>query len=105
MEITNFVNLDFITSFIGAIIAVELIVFTTKNWFLIRKIPTKAYTLLIGIIHLLITQVLTGTTELTIINIYLLIINALIIACVLCGGYDFAVGKINIAGLTLDKKE
>ena len=41
MEITNFVTESFLSSFAGTLVAVELIVFTTKNFPIIKKIPTN----------------------------------------------------------------
>lgn len=99
MEITNFLTLEFLLTFIGTILAVELIVAFTKELPLIKKIPTKVYTLLIAMAHLFIVQVIGGQVVITILNMYLMFINALIIAVMLCGGYDFAVGKIKINGL------
>ena len=48
MEITNFITENFLSSFIGTLAAVELIVFTTKNFPLINKIPTKLYTFILA---------------------------------------------------------
>ena len=47
MEITDFLTTDFLASFTGTLIAVELIVFITKDFPLIKKIPTKIYTLIL----------------------------------------------------------
>ena len=44
MEITDFLTQNFLSSFTGTLVAVELIVFTTKDFPLIKKIPTKLYT-------------------------------------------------------------
>lgn len=103
MEITNFLTLEFLLTFIGTILAVELIVAFTKDAVLIKRIPTKIYTLLIAMSHLFIVQVIGGQVVITTLNMYLMFINALVIAVMLCGGYDFVVGKIKINGL--DKEE
>lgn len=103
MEITNFLTLEFLLTFMGTILAVELIVAFTKELPLIKQLPTKAYTLVIAMLHLLIVQVIGGQVIVTIVNMYLLFINALIISVMLCGGYDFMVGKIKINGL--DKED
>ena len=58
MEITDFITKNFISSFAGALVAVELIVFITKNFPLIKKIPTKFYTFILAIIHLIIIKIL-----------------------------------------------
>ena len=60
MEITDFLTTDFLASFTGTLIAVELIVFITKDFPLIKKIPTKIYTLILAIAHLSIEKVATG---------------------------------------------
>ena len=59
MEITDFLTTDFLASFTGTLIAVELIVFITKDFPLIKKIPTKIYTLILAIAHLSIERVAT----------------------------------------------
>ena len=59
MEITDFLTADFLASFTGTLIAVELIVFITKDFPLIKKIPTKIYTLILAIAHLSIERVAT----------------------------------------------
>ena len=49
MEITGFVTQNFLSSFAGTLVAVEIIVFTTKNFPIIKRIPTKFYTFILNI--------------------------------------------------------
>ena len=81
MEITDFITKNFISSFAGALVAVELIVFITKNFPLIKKIPTKFYTFILAIIHLIIIKIFGGNIEINIQEIYILFINSEIDAC------------------------
>ena len=93
MEITNFVTENFLSSFAGTLLAVELIVFTTKDLPLIKKIPTKLYTFILAVIHLVIVQVTSGKVDITVEFVYILLINSLIVEVILCGGYDTLMGK------------
>ena len=98
MEITNFVNENLLSSFLGTLSTVELIVFTTKSFPFINKIPTKLYTFILAVIHLVIVQILSVDVNITVEFIYILIINSLIVEVILCGGYDALMGKFkNIA--------
>lgn len=98
MEITNFVNENLLSSFLGTLSTVELIVFTTKSFPVINKIPTKLYTFILAVIHLVIVQILSVDVNITVEFIYILIINSLIVEVILCGGYDALMGKFkNIA--------
>lgn len=105
MEINNFVNMDFLAGFAGTIVGVELIVYCTKELRFIKKIPTRVYTFLLAVIHLLIVKYVAGNFALTLGNIYLLIINSLLISTILCGGYDVAIGNIQIPQITNGKKK
>ena len=105
MEITDFITKNFISSFAGALVAVELIVFITKNFPLIKKIPTKFYTFILAIIHLIIIKIFGGNIEINIQEIYLLFINSLLIVLALCGGYDTLMDKFKNIKDTLNQAE
>ena len=94
MEITNFVTENFLSSFAGTLVTVELIVFTTKEFTLIKKIPTKLYTFILAVIHLFIVQIIIGKSDITIGCVYLLFVNSLIVELILCGGYDTLMSKL-----------
>lgn len=79
MEITDFLTADFLASFTGTLIAVELIVFVTKDFPLIKKIPTKIYTLILAIAHLSIERVATGCVWNNVECYYRLFINFLFV--------------------------
>lgn len=105
MEITNFVTENFLSSFAGTLLAVELIVFTTKDLPLIRKIPTKLYTFILAVIHLVIVQVSSEKIDITVEFVYILLINSLIVDMILCGGYDTLIGKFKNIKDTLNQAE
>ena len=105
MEITNFVTESFLSSFAGTLVAVELIVFTTKNFPIIKKIPTKLYTFILAVIHLIIVQVVIGKADITVEFVYILIINSLILEVILCGGYDTLMDKFKNIKDTLNQAE
>lgn len=105
MEITNFVTENFISSFAGTLLAVELIVFTTKDLPLIRKIPTRLYTFILAVIHLVIVQVVSEKIDITVEFVYILLINSLIVDMILCGGYDTLIGKFKNIKDTLNQAE
>lgn len=105
MELNNFVNMDFLAGFAGTIVGVELIVYCTKELPFVKKIPTRAYTFILAVIHLLIVKCVMGTFTLTLGNVYLLIINSFLISTILCGGYDVALGNIQIPQMMNGQKK
>lgn len=105
MEITGFVTQNFLSSFAGTLVAVEIIVFTTKDFPIIKKIPTKFYTFVLSIIHLIIVQVTNGKTDITVEYIYMLFINSLVVVLILCGGYDTIMEKFKNIKETLNLAE
>lgn len=105
MEINNFLNMDFLAGFAGTIVGVELIVYCTKELPFIKKIPTRIYTFLLAVIHLFIVKYAMGALDLTLGNVYLLIINSFLISTVLCSGYDIAFGNIQIPEIINGKKK
>ena len=105
MEITGFVTQNFLSSFAGTLVAVEIIVFTTKDFPIIKKIPTKFYTFVLSIIHLIIVQVTNGKTDITVEYIYMLFINSLVVVLILCGGFDTIMEKFKNIKETLNLAE
>lgn len=96
MEITNFISSETLTTFFMTILIVELWVSFTKEIVLIKKIPTKIYTFILTVIHLFITNTSVQIFDCTVLGIYGLFCNALIISVMLCGGYDVVTKKITI---------
>ena len=94
MEITDFLTQNFLSSFTGTLVAVELIVYITKDLYIIKKIPTKLYTFLLATVHLLIVKGTIGELAFKVECIYRLFINALVVTLILCGGYDTIMQKI-----------
>lgn len=105
MELNNFVSMDFLAGFAGTIVGVELIVYCTKELPIVKKIPTRIYTFILAVIHLLIVKYVMGAFVFNLGNIYLLIINSLLISTMLCGGYDVAIGNIQMPKLTNGEKK
>lgn len=94
MEITNFLNAESLITFTMSLVMVELWVNFTKEWFVIKKLPTKLYTLILAIVHLAVINVEVGLFSMTAIGVYTLLCNALIVSVILCGGFDIITGKI-----------
>ncbi|MEG2289905.1 MAG: hypothetical protein RR891_12705 [Clostridium sp.] len=96
MEFTNYLNVDTIVTFAIAILLIELWINFTKELPIIKRIPTKIYTWMIAVLHLCIINTSLILFPLSLIGVYTLLCNALIIAVILCGGYDVVTGKITI---------
>ena len=96
MEITNFISSEALTTFLMTILVVELWVSFTKEMVFIKSIPTKVYTFILTTIHLFIINTTSLFFSWTVLGIYGLLCNALIISVMLCGGYDVVTKKITI---------
>lgn len=96
MEITDFLSAEFLITFMGSLLAIEVLVTYTKELPFIRKIHTKYYVAIISVFHLVFINYVTGVITISAINTYMLIINGLIMALMLNGGYDFVINKINM---------
>ena len=94
MDFTNFLTPEALVTFTMTLVIVELWVGFTKGFPIIKKIPTKIYTFILAIIHLVVINSGLGTLEVTVLGIYTLLCNSLIISILLCGGYDVMIGKI-----------
>lgn len=95
MEITNFITPEVIGTFTVTIIMIELWVQFTKELPLIKKIPTRFYTLIISIIHLIIINITIGLFSINVSGLYSLLCNALVISVMLSGGFDVVTGNIS----------
>lgn len=104
MELNNFVSMEFLAGFAGTLVGVELIVTCTKELPIVKKLPTKMYTFILALIHLLIVKYAMGTFKFSLGGLYLLIINSFLISIILCSGYDVALGNIQIPQLNGEKK-
>ncbi|MGL4571761.1 MAG: hypothetical protein ACRCVJ_11930 [Clostridium sp.] len=96
MEITNFISQEMLITFSMTLVIVELFVSFTKNMKFINKIPTKTYTFILACLHLVIINTETEVFAYSLVGYYLLIVNALIIAVILTGGYNIITNKITI---------
>lgn len=95
MELTDFLTESFVSTFTGTLISIELIVFVTKELPIIKKIPTRIYTFILAIAHLIIVKASAATLQLDVQNGYILVLNAMVITVILCGGYDTIMANIN----------
>lgn len=98
MEITNFLNTEALITFAVTLVICELWVSFTKELPFIKKIPTKFYTFLLAVMHLAIINTSVAMFSTSVLGIYTLLCNALILAVILSGGYDVVTGKITING-------
>lgn len=96
MEITNFLTPDMLVTFAVTLVIVELWVGFTKDFPYIKKIPTKIFTFILAVIHLFIINSGLGTLNYSLIGIYTMLCNGLIMTVLLCGGYDVIIGKIEV---------
>lgn len=94
MEITNFLTLDVIATYMGSIISVFLLTEVLKDLPVIKKIHTKYFAIIVSFIHLLLISIINGDFSLN--SLYLLFLNSIVIALAAMGGKDFSNGKINI---------
>lgn len=94
MEFTNFITKDMLITWMMTIVIVELIVGFTKELPFIKKIPTKGYTMLVALFHLLIINFEMRVFDPTVFGQYLLVCNAIVISVVLTGGYSIITGEI-----------
>ena len=94
MDFTNFLTPDTLVTFTMTIVIIELWVGFTKNFPFVKKVPTRIYTFILSIIHLIIINSGLGTLDVTALGIYTLLCNSLIISILLCGGYDVMIGKV-----------
>lgn len=104
MEITSFINAEVLMTFTMTIVMVELWVAFTKEIKFIKQIPTRVYTLLMAIIHLLIINTGVSMFDWSVLGVYTLLCNGLIIAVILTGGYDIVTKKLTINGQGKENK-
>lgn len=91
MEFTDFLTLEYITSFSGCVIITMLMVQLLKELPRIKNIPTKYFTFLIAFINILMPNIITGVFKIQ--DIYLIFINSMLITFTCTGGFDFATKK------------
>ena len=94
MEFTDFLTIDYISTFMGTVAVTMLIVQFLKELPGIKKIPTKYFTFVVAFMNILICSALTGNFALS--NLYLMLINAMLVTFTATGGYDFAVKSVKI---------
>ena len=94
MEFTDFLTIDYLCTYMGTVVVTMLIVQFLKELPGIKKIPTKYFTFVVAFMNILICSVLTDNFALS--NLYLMLINAVLVCFTATGGYDFAIKNVTI---------
>ena len=94
MEFTDFLTIDYISTFMGTVAVTMLVVQFLKDLPGIKKIPTRYFTFVIAFLNILICSALTGNFAVS--NLYLMLINAILVTFTSTGGYDFAIKNVTI---------
>ena len=94
MEFTDFLTIDYISTFMGTVAVTMLVVQFLKDLPGIKKIPTKYFTFIVAFLNILICSFITGNFAVS--NLYLMLINAVLVCFTATGGYDFAVKSVKI---------
>ena len=94
MEFTDFLTIDYLCTYMGTVVVTMLIVQFLKELPGIKKIPTKYFTFIVAFLNILICSALTGNFAVS--NLYLMLINAVLVCFTATGGYDFAVKSVKI---------
>lgn len=91
-QLTEFLSLDYISTFIGTVIVTMLLVQFLKDLPFIKKVPTKYFTFIIAFVNILMCSILLDTFKVS--NLYLMFLNAMLITFTSTGGYDFTIKKV-----------
>ena len=94
MEFTDFLTIDYISTFMGTVAVTMLVVQFLKDLPGIKKIPTKYFTFIVAFLNILICSFITGNFAVS--NLYLMLINAMLVTFTATGGYDFAAKNVTI---------
>jgi len=94
MEFTDFLTIDYLCTYMGTVVVTMLIVQFLKELPGIKKIPTKYFTFIVAFLNILICSALTDNFALS--NLYLMLINAMLVTFTATGGYDFAIKNVTI---------
>lgn len=94
MEFNNFLTIDYLKTFMGTVVVTMLMVQFFKELPGIKKIPTRYFTFLVALFNILMCAILTDSF--TIVGLYLMLINAMLVTFTATGGYDFTIGKIKV---------
>lgn len=96
MELTNFIDWNYLKTFTGLITMICIIVQFSKNYVdrLPIRIPTQIYTYIVSIVVMCIVEIFeVGGNGLTISEAFLILFNGLIVSLAANGSYE-AVNKI-----------
>ena len=92
MELNDFLSLTYVASYVGSVVVIMLVTQFVKELPLITRIPTRYLVSIIALVHMLIVV----RPALAVEDIYLTLINALLLTLTATGGYDFAVKRTRV---------
>lgn len=94
MVLDNFVTWDFISGYVGTVIVTMLIVQFLKEFPFIKKMPTRYFTFIIAFLNIVATNIATKSFSIS--NLYLMIINAILITFTSTGTFDFTFNSVKV---------
>lgn len=94
MEFKDFLTIDYISTFMGTVVVTMLMVQFFKELPLVKKMPTRYFTFIVALFNIVMCTVLTNTF--TLVGLYLMFINAMLVTFTSTGGYDFAVKSVMV---------
>lgn len=94
MVIEEFLTIDYLKTFMGTVVVTMLMVQFLKELPPIKKISTKYFTFMVALFNIVITTLLTGKFKIG--NLYIMIINAILVTFTATGGYDFTIRNVNL---------
>lgn len=87
MEFNNFLTIDYIKTFMGTVTITMLLVQFIKDLPIIQNFKTKYLTFLVAFANILMCSILTNAFSFA--NLYLIILNSVLITFTSTGSYDF----------------
>lgn len=92
MNFNDFLSIQYISTFMGTVVVTMLMVQFLKELPYIKKLQTKYFTFIIAFFNILICSF--STNKFSIVNLYLMFINAMLVTFTATGGYDFSFKNI-----------
>lgn len=93
MELNNFINWDYIATFGGTVLLVSMVIQFVKELPFIKKIPTRYLVYIVALIFIVLTKLIFG--EFILKDIFVYLINALIVTFTATGAHDFTSKNVN----------
>lgn len=94
MVLDNFVTWNFVAGYMGTVIVTMLMVQFFKELPFIKTIPTKYFVFIIAFLNIVATSIATNTFLIS--NLYLMVVNAILVSFTSTGTYDFAIKPVKI---------